>query len=68
MELVKSWLFRYLLCFGFPFMGVGGMLFADTCNPGEYMICNLDPQYGSECNDCGCAQCPPAIADVMWRQ
>lgn len=40
-------------------MGVGGMLFADTCNPGEYMICNLDPQYGSECNDCGCAQCPP---------
>ena len=23
------------------------------------MICNLDPQYGSECNDCGCAQCPP---------
>lgn len=37
----------------------GGTVFADTCNPGEYMVCSLDPQYGSECNDCGCATCPP---------
>lgn len=37
----------------------GGTVFADTCNPGEYMVCNLDPQYGTECNDCGCATCPP---------
>ncbi len=35
-----------------------GAVFADTCNPGEYMVCYLDPQYNSECTDCGCATCP----------
>lgn len=33
--------------------------YADTCEPGQYMVCNLDSQYGTSCDDCGCASCDP---------
>lgn len=47
------------LCVGCSFIVADlGTVFADTCNPGEYMVCNLDDQYGTECNDCGCVHCP----------
>lgn len=30
---------------------------ADSCNLGEYMVCDPDP-YDNSCTDCGCASCP----------
>jgi len=56
--LLNRKLFFSLLCVC-ALLLVGGAAFSDTCDPGEYMVCSLDPQYGSECNDCGCAHCPP---------